>query len=228
MKDWIIIIVLLVIVAILGSFFVFQLNKVKPQKELEQQILAEYEKREDKATIDFDSDYEESELFNKQKNVLGLVNFLSSPLGVILEILLMVIIYIGNIKLYKRVGISSIITNRNFKALGIIILSIILINIIPSHTILTYLIEPIMLVALVSLIVWIVTFIQLEYYLYQALNISFLLFLINLVPAVGVIIVNIIIGIKLSDEFGRGIKFKIALCALPFVFRPVLGFKGYE
>jgi len=55
-----------------------------------------------------------------------------------------------------------------------------------------------------------------------------LLFLLILIPGVGAIIWDILVAVKMSKAFGKGIGFTLGLIFIPNIFYLILGFGGAQ
>jgi hypothetical protein len=54
------------------------------------------------------------------------------------------------------------------------------------------------------------------------------LFLLILIPGVGTLIWTILVAVKISKAFDKGVGFIIGIILIPYVFYPILGFGGAQ
>lgn len=227
MKDWKIIIGLILVIIVLLVSLGFKVMNNTPENQM-QETYSNYEETEDKTIITFDEDninmnfLDESE-DNKQEKSSWLDDFLSTPLGLLIGLFAILLIIIGNIKLYIKLDISSNLIEKYKKLIWALVITYVLF-ILATSAYLFIFIEILGITLIVEMLTFFVLLIILEYNLYHAIDTSFWFFLLNLIPYVGTIILNIIIGIRLANKFEKEFIFKIGLCAFPSVFRPILGF----
>ena len=219
MKDGRVILLLLSIIILLSVILGVKILNNTPEKQREKiykkysETMEESNKNSNSGEFDFDFYFGEEE-----KSWID--NFKATPLGIVTAFIVIIVMIIGNVQLYNKLYISHELIRINIISILIYIASTIL-AIVPISLILN-IVLPIL--SLGAIITYIVTAIMIEYKLFHTLDTSFLFILLIFIPVIGSILLNIIIGIRLANKFDRGNLFKIGLCILPNVFRPILGF----